>query len=79
MLLVTIAAFIYAIMPMTSLAYVQNSTNVDEEGYWEVTNADSDSKRIKLQNSSYTDHLYRSYWRNVYSLADREERKRCMK
>lgn len=48
MLLVTIAAFIYAIMPMTSLAYVQNSTNVDEEGYWEVTNADSDTATVAV-------------------------------
>ena len=48
MLLITITAFIYAIMPMTSLAYVQTSTNVDEEGDWEVTNADSDTATVAV-------------------------------
>ena len=31
MLLVIITAFIYAIMPMTSFAYVEKEANVDEE------------------------------------------------
>lgn len=48
MLLVTITAFIYAIMPMTSFAYVEKENNVDEEGIWEVINADSDTATVAV-------------------------------